>query len=118
MLPQSVNAPLAEVLEVISDTKLKIKQEFGGDGGGRSRALKLWPHRIWRCTILSGRVNPITARPSPAVSGTFIPLLGAIRPPSRAVFTICHGHLRVTPATDVEPLETGALFSTPDTIVL
>ncbi|KAH9934780.1 uncharacterized protein B0H18DRAFT_978214 [Fomitopsis serialis] len=36
MLPKSVNAPLAEVLEVISDTKLKIKKEFGGDGGGKS----------------------------------------------------------------------------------
>ncbi|TFY63985.1 hypothetical protein EVJ58_g2911 [Rhodofomes roseus] len=33
MLPKSVNAPLAEVLEVISDTELKLKKEFGGDGG-------------------------------------------------------------------------------------
>ncbi|EGO18598.1 hypothetical protein SERLADRAFT_443932 [Serpula lacrymans var. lacrymans S7.9] len=33
MLPKSINSPLAEVLEVISDTELRIKREFGGDAG-------------------------------------------------------------------------------------
>jgi len=33
MLPKSVNSPVAEVTEVISDTQLKIKREFGGDSG-------------------------------------------------------------------------------------
>ena len=30
MLPKSVNSALAEVLEVISDTELRVKREFGG----------------------------------------------------------------------------------------
>jgi glycerol-3-phosphate O-acyltransferase / dihydroxyacetone phosphate acyltransferase len=33
MLPKSVGTPVAEVTQVISDTKLKIKREFGGENG-------------------------------------------------------------------------------------
>ncbi|KAF4579049.1 hypothetical protein EYR36_000858 [Pleurotus pulmonarius] len=33
MLPKSVNSAVAEVLEVVSDTELRIKKEFGGDSG-------------------------------------------------------------------------------------
>jgi glycerol-3-phosphate O-acyltransferase/dihydroxyacetone phosphate acyltransferase len=33
LLPKSVNSAVAEVSEVISDTQLKIKREFGGDSG-------------------------------------------------------------------------------------
>lgn len=33
MLPKSVNSVVAEVLEVISDTELRVKKEFGGDKG-------------------------------------------------------------------------------------
>lgn len=33
MLPKSVNSAVAEVVEVISDTELRIKKEFGGDSG-------------------------------------------------------------------------------------
>ncbi|EAU88568.2 glycerol-3-phosphate O-acyltransferase [Coprinopsis cinerea okayama7 len=33
MLPKSVNSALAEVSEVISDTELRIKREFGGESG-------------------------------------------------------------------------------------
>lgn len=33
MLPKSVNSALAEVTEVLSDTQLKIKREFGGESG-------------------------------------------------------------------------------------
>jgi hypothetical protein len=33
MLPKSVNSPVAEVTEIVSDTKLKIKREFGGESG-------------------------------------------------------------------------------------
>lgn len=33
MLPKSVSSAVAEVVEVISDTELKIKQKFGGDSG-------------------------------------------------------------------------------------
>ena len=33
MLPKSVNWALAEVAEVISDTELRIKKEFGGESG-------------------------------------------------------------------------------------
>ena len=33
MLPKSVSSLAAEVVEVISDTKLRIKKEFGGDKG-------------------------------------------------------------------------------------
>ncbi|THH01424.1 hypothetical protein EW026_g1268 [Hermanssonia centrifuga] len=33
MLPKSVNWALAEVVEVISDTELRIKKEFGGESG-------------------------------------------------------------------------------------
>jgi len=38
MLPKSINSSVAEVAEVISDTELRIKKEFGGDSGkGTSR---------------------------------------------------------------------------------
>jgi glycerol-3-phosphate O-acyltransferase/dihydroxyacetone phosphate acyltransferase len=33
MLPQSLNSAIAEVAEVLSDTELKIKREFGGESG-------------------------------------------------------------------------------------
>lgn len=33
MLPKSVNWAVAEVAEVISDTQLRVKKEFGGDSG-------------------------------------------------------------------------------------
>lgn len=33
MLPKSLNSLVAEVSEVVSDTELKIKREFGGDSG-------------------------------------------------------------------------------------
>ncbi|KAH9981321.1 glycerol-3-phosphate O-acyltransferase [Lactifluus volemus] len=38
MLPRSVGSPVAEVTQVVSDTELKIKREFGGENGkGTSR---------------------------------------------------------------------------------
>lgn len=33
MFPKSVNSAAAEVVEVISDTQLRVKKEFGGDKG-------------------------------------------------------------------------------------
>lgn len=33
MLPKSVNSAVAEVSEVLSDTELRIKREFGGESG-------------------------------------------------------------------------------------
>lgn len=33
ILPKSVNSAVAEVAEVVSDTELKIKREFGGESG-------------------------------------------------------------------------------------
>lgn len=33
MLPKSLNYMVAEVVEVISDTEVRIKREFGGEGG-------------------------------------------------------------------------------------
>jgi glycerol-3-phosphate O-acyltransferase/dihydroxyacetone phosphate acyltransferase len=33
MLPKSVNSAVAEVSEVLSDTEMKIKREFGGESG-------------------------------------------------------------------------------------
>jgi glycerol-3-phosphate O-acyltransferase/dihydroxyacetone phosphate acyltransferase len=33
MLPKSVNFVLAEVAQVISDTEIRVKKEFGGDSG-------------------------------------------------------------------------------------
>ncbi|KAF8350734.1 hypothetical protein F5887DRAFT_876538 [Amanita rubescens] len=33
MLPKSVNSVVAEISEVLSDTEMKIKREFGGDSG-------------------------------------------------------------------------------------
>jgi glycerol-3-phosphate O-acyltransferase/dihydroxyacetone phosphate acyltransferase len=33
MLPKSLNSSVAEVAEVISDTELKIKRDFGGESG-------------------------------------------------------------------------------------
>lgn len=40
MLPKSVNSAVAEVLEVISDTELRIKKEFGGDSGKVTNRLR------------------------------------------------------------------------------
>ncbi|TCD69724.1 hypothetical protein EIP91_006491 [Steccherinum ochraceum] len=41
MLPKSVNSCVAEVVEVISDTEMKIKKEFGGESGkGTARILE------------------------------------------------------------------------------
>lgn len=40
MLSKSVNSPLAEVIEVISDTELRIKREFGGDSGKVTTRIK------------------------------------------------------------------------------
>ncbi|KZS89886.1 glycerol-3-phosphate O-acyltransferase [Sistotremastrum niveocremeum HHB9708] len=38
LLPKTVNSALAEVLEVISDTEVRVKKEFGGESGkGTSR---------------------------------------------------------------------------------
>lgn len=33
MLPKSLNSAIAEIAEVLSDTELKIKREFGGESG-------------------------------------------------------------------------------------
>lgn len=33
MLPKTVNSAVAEIAEVVSDTELKIKREFGGESG-------------------------------------------------------------------------------------
>lgn len=33
MLPKSLNSLISEIAEVISDTELKIKREFGGESG-------------------------------------------------------------------------------------
>lgn len=33
LLPKTLNASAAEVLEVLSDTELRIKREFGGESG-------------------------------------------------------------------------------------
>jgi glycerol-3-phosphate O-acyltransferase/dihydroxyacetone phosphate acyltransferase len=33
LLPKTVNSALAEVSEVLSDTELRIKREFGGESG-------------------------------------------------------------------------------------
>ncbi|KZT11385.1 uncharacterized protein LAESUDRAFT_747111 [Laetiporus sulphureus 93-53] len=33
VLPKSLHSPIAEVVEVMSDTQLRIKKEFGGDSG-------------------------------------------------------------------------------------
>jgi glycerol-3-phosphate O-acyltransferase/dihydroxyacetone phosphate acyltransferase len=38
VLPKSVNSAVAEVTEVLSDTEMRIKREFGGESGkGTSR---------------------------------------------------------------------------------
>lgn len=33
LLPKSINSPVAEVVEVISDSQVRIKKEFGGESG-------------------------------------------------------------------------------------
>lgn len=38
LLPKSVNSAIAEVVEVISDTQLRIKKEFGGGDSGKGTA--------------------------------------------------------------------------------
>jgi glycerol-3-phosphate O-acyltransferase / dihydroxyacetone phosphate acyltransferase len=40
MLPKSVNSAIAEVAEVISDTELRIKKEFGGESGKRTAKIR------------------------------------------------------------------------------
>ncbi|KAJ3987301.1 glycerol-3-phosphate O-acyltransferase [Lentinula detonsa] len=40
MLPKTVNYATAEVSEVISDTQLRIKKEFGGDSGKRTARVR------------------------------------------------------------------------------
>jgi glycerol-3-phosphate O-acyltransferase/dihydroxyacetone phosphate acyltransferase len=40
MLPKSVSSAIAEVIEVISDTELRIKKEFGGDSGKRTAQIR------------------------------------------------------------------------------
>ena len=40
LLPKSLGAPLAEVIEVISDTEARIKKEFGGDSGTKTSKLR------------------------------------------------------------------------------
>ncbi|KAF5391440.1 hypothetical protein D9757_001918 [Collybiopsis confluens] len=40
LLPKTVNHAIAEVAEVISDTRLRIKKEFGGDNGKRTARVK------------------------------------------------------------------------------
>lgn len=40
MLPKTVNYTTAEVAEVVSDTQLRIKKEFGGDSGKRTAKVK------------------------------------------------------------------------------
>jgi len=40
MLPKSLNSLVAEVYEVLSDTQLKIKREFGGESGKGSTRVR------------------------------------------------------------------------------
>lgn len=40
MLPKGINSAVAEVSEVISDTELRIKREFGGDSGKRTAQIR------------------------------------------------------------------------------
>ena len=40
LLPKTVNYAIAEVSEIISDTELRIKKEFGGDSGKRTARVK------------------------------------------------------------------------------
>ena len=41
MLPKSVGSAVAEVVQVVSDTELRIKKEFGGESGkGTARILE------------------------------------------------------------------------------
>lgn len=40
LLPKSVNSVVAEVSEVISDTQLRIKKEFGGESGKGTTRLR------------------------------------------------------------------------------
>ncbi|KAJ4487991.1 glycerol-3-phosphate O-acyltransferase [Lentinula aciculospora] len=40
MLPKTVNYATAEVAEVLSDTQLRLKKEFGGDNGKRTAKVK------------------------------------------------------------------------------
>ncbi|KAF8136325.1 glycerol-3-phosphate O-acyltransferase, partial [Boletus edulis] len=40
MLPKSVNSVVAEVVEIISDTELRIKKEFGGETGKRTARIR------------------------------------------------------------------------------
>lgn len=40
LLPKTVSYAIAEVAEIISDTQLRIKKEFGGDSGKRTAKIK------------------------------------------------------------------------------
>lgn len=40
MLPKSIDSAVAEVSEVISDTELRIKKEFGGDSGKKTAHIR------------------------------------------------------------------------------
>lgn len=40
MLPKSVNSAIAEVTEVLSDTELRVKREFGGESGKRTARIR------------------------------------------------------------------------------
>jgi glycerol-3-phosphate O-acyltransferase / dihydroxyacetone phosphate acyltransferase len=40
MLPKSVGSAVAEVIEIVSDTELKIKREFGGESGKGTTKIK------------------------------------------------------------------------------
>ena len=40
MLPKSMDSAVAEVSEVISDTELRIKKEFGGDSGKKTAHIR------------------------------------------------------------------------------
>jgi glycerol-3-phosphate O-acyltransferase / dihydroxyacetone phosphate acyltransferase len=40
MLSQSLGSPIAEVVEVISDTEVRIKKEFGGESGKKTSKIR------------------------------------------------------------------------------
>lgn len=40
MLPKSIESAVAEVSEIISDTQLRIKKEFGGDSGKKTAHIR------------------------------------------------------------------------------
>ncbi|KAI6118395.1 glycerol-3-phosphate O-acyltransferase [Pisolithus sp. B1] len=54
MLPKSVDSVVAEVLEVISDTKLRLKREFGSETGGSHDRTDLLPLKAGVSTMALG----------------------------------------------------------------